>query len=139
MVLSALPLLIALLQSPPPLAPAPPPASPRVEKLSPEEQKQLQQARAAVDEAAADAEAARRAEETKKGPGTEAAAGRAEEKLLQARRAEKGTEEAIALNHHANTECGCYVQSQGRDYDRVEFKADTIVIHHIHEAPPSLK
>jgi hypothetical protein len=59
-------------------------------------------------------------------------------KLAQAQRELKGTEDGISLNHHANTECGCYVQSQGRDYDRVEFKGDTIVIHHIHEGPPSL-
>jgi hypothetical protein len=30
------------------------------------------------------------------------------------------------------------VDSTGRDYDKVEFKGDTIVIHHIHEAAPSL-
>ena len=30
------------------------------------------------------------------------------------------------------------VASQGRDYDRVDFKGDAIVIHHIHEGPPSL-
>ena len=47
-------------------------------------------------------------------------------------------EDGISLAHHANTECGCYVQSQGRDYDRVEFKEDTIVIRHVHEGPPAL-
>ena len=59
-------------------------------------------------------------------------------KLAQAERELKGTEDGVSLNHHANTECGCYVQSQGRDYDRVEFKDDSIVIRHVHEGPPSL-
>ena len=54
--------------------------------------------------------------------------------LAQAERELKGTQEGISLNHHANTECGCYVQSQGRDYDRVEFHGDdSIVIRHVHE------
>ena len=49
-----------------------------------------------------------------------------------------GATQSVELAHHANTDCGCYVDSTGRDYDKVEFKDDTIVIHHIHEAPPSL-
>jgi hypothetical protein len=31
-------------------------------------------------------------------------------KLAQAQRELQGTEDGISLNHHANTECGCYVQ-----------------------------
>src|ERR1700721_613370 len=55
----------------------------------------------------------------------------AKAEVAQAERELKGTEDGINLNHHANTECGCYVASQGRDYDRVEYKGDSIVIHHI--------
>ena len=62
----------------------------------------------------------------------------AQAKLIQAKAALKGTTDGIELAHHANTDCGCYVESTGRDYDKVEFKGDTIVIHHIHEAPGSL-
>ena len=62
----------------------------------------------------------------------------AQDKLIQAKAALKGTTEGIEQAHHANTDCGCYVESTGRDYDKVEFKDDTIVIHHIHEAPGSL-
>jgi hypothetical protein len=62
----------------------------------------------------------------------------AQDKLVHAKAALKGTTEGIELAHHANTDCGCYVESTGRDYDKVEFKGDTIVIHHIHEAPGSL-
>ena len=84
----------------------------RTEKLTPAEVKPLADANQAV----ADAQA----------------------KLIQAKAALQGTTEGIELAHHANTDCGCYVDSTGRDYDKVEFKGDTIVIHHIHEAPPSL-
>ena len=62
----------------------------------------------------------------------------AQDKLIQAKAALKGTTEGIEQAHHANTDCGCYVESTGRDYDKVEFKEDAIVIHHIHEAPGSL-
>ena len=62
----------------------------------------------------------------------------AQAKLIQAKAALQGTTEGIEQAHHANTDCGCYVESTGRDYDKVEFKGDTIVIHHIHEAPGSL-
>ena len=62
----------------------------------------------------------------------------AQDKLIQAKAALQGTTEGIEQAHHANTDCGCYVESTGRDYDKVEFKDDTIVIHHIHEAPGSL-
>ena len=55
-----------------------------------------------------------------------------------AKAALQGTTEGIEQAHHANTDCGCYLESTGRDYDKVEFKGDTIVIHHIHEAPGSL-
>jgi hypothetical protein len=84
----------------------------RTEKLTASEAKQLADANQAV----ADAQA----------------------KLIQAKAALKGTTDGIELAHHANTDCGCYVESTGRDYDKVEFKGDTIVIHHIHEAPGSL-
>jgi hypothetical protein len=57
----------------------------------------------------------------------------AQDKLIQAKAALQGTTEGIEQAHHANTDCGCYVESTGRDYDKVEFKGDTIVIHHIHE------
>jgi hypothetical protein len=62
----------------------------------------------------------------------------AQEKLIQAKAALQGTTEGIEQSHHANTDCGCYLESAGRDYDKVEFKGDTIIIHHIHEAPASL-
>jgi hypothetical protein len=84
----------------------------RTEKLTPAEEKSLADANQAV----ADAQA----------------------KLIQAKAALMGTTQGIELNHHANTDCGCYIDSVGRDYDKVEFKDDTIIIHHIHEAPPSL-
>ena len=103
-------LLLALMQ---PQAPAPPATTPdRTEKLTASEVKALADANQAV----ADAQA----------------------KLIQAKAALKGTTDGIELEHHANTDCGCYVESTGRDYDKVEFKGDTIVIHHIHEAPGSL-
>jgi hypothetical protein len=62
----------------------------------------------------------------------------AQDKLIHAKAALQGTTEGIEQAHHANTDCGCYLESTGRDYDKVEFKGDTIVIHHIHEAPGSL-
>jgi hypothetical protein len=110
----------------------------RIEKLTPDEQKQLKDAKAEVADAQAKADAANKAQEAKKSDATVKAAGDAQMKLAQAERDLQGTEDGINLNHHANTQCGCYVQSQGRDYDRVEFKDDTIVIRHIHEGPPSL-
>jgi len=104
-------LLLALMQ---PQDPAPAAASTpdRTEKLTASEVKALADANQAV----ADAQA----------------------KLIQAKAGLKGTTDGIELAHHANTDCGCYVESTGRDYDKVEFKGDTIVIHHIHEAPGSL-
>ena len=84
----------------------------RTEKLTPAEVKHLADANKAV----ADAQA----------------------QLVKAKAALMGTTQGIELAHHANTDCGCYVDSTGRDYDKVEFKGDTIVIQHIHEAPPSL-
>jgi hypothetical protein len=84
----------------------------RTEKLTPAEVKALADANQAV----ADAQA----------------------KLIQAKAALKGTTDGIELAHHANTDCGCYIDSTGRDYDKVEYKGDTILIHHIHEAPPSM-
>jgi hypothetical protein len=98
------------------LAPSPAPATTtapvRTEKLTPAEAKSLADANKAV----ADAQA----------------------QLVKAKAALMGTTQGIELAHHANTDCGCYVDSTGRDYDKVEFKDDTIVIHHIHEDPPSL-
>ena len=134
-------LLLAMLQAPQltPAAPAQQAAVPvRTEKLTPDEQKQLKDAKAEMADAQAKADAASKAQEAKKSDATVRAAGDAQMKLAQAQRDLKGTEDGISLNHHANTECGCYVQSQGRDYDRVEFKDDTIVIRHVHEGPPSL-
>jgi hypothetical protein len=84
----------------------------RTEKLTPAEMKSLSDARKAVADA--------------------------QEKLIQAKAALKGTTDGIEQAHHANTDCGCYVESTGRDYDKVEYKDDTIIIHHIHEAPGSL-
>jgi hypothetical protein len=84
----------------------------RTEKLTPAELKQLADANKAV----ADAQA----------------------KLIQAKAALQGATEGVELAHHANTDCGCYIDNVGRDYDKVEFKDDTIIIHHIHEDPPSL-
>jgi hypothetical protein len=134
-------LLLAMLQAPQltPAAPAQQAAVPvRTEKLTPDEQKQLKEAKAEVTDAEAKADAASKAQEANKSDATVKAAGDAQMKLAQAQRDLKGAEDGISLNHHANTECGCYVQSQGRDYDRVEFKDGTIVIRHIHEGPPSL-
>jgi hypothetical protein len=134
-------LLLAMLQAPQltPAAPAQQTTAPvRMEKLTPDEQKQLKDAKADVADAQAKADAANKAQESKKTDATIKAASDAQMKLAQAQRELKGTEDGISLNHHANTECGCYVQSQGRDYDRVEFKDDTIVIRHVHEGPPSL-
>jgi hypothetical protein len=110
----------------------------RTEKLTPDEQKQLKDAKAEVADAQAKADIASKAQEAAKNDATTKAASDAQMKLAQAERELKGTEDGITLNHHANTECGCYVASQGRDYDRVEFKDDTIVIRHVHEAPPAL-
>jgi hypothetical protein len=111
----------------------------RTEKLTPDEQKQLKDAKAEVADAQAKADIASKAQEAAKNDATTKAASDAQMKLAQAERELKGTEDGITLNHHANTECGCYVASQGRDYDRVEFKDDTIVIRHVHEAPPALR
>src|ERR1700730_6479076 len=108
-------LLLALMQPQDPglaAAPAADTALVRTEKLTPAEVKALADANQAV----ADAQA----------------------KLVQAKAALMGATQGVELAHHANTDCGCYVDSTGRDYDKVEFKGDTIVIHHIHEAPPSL-
>ena len=122
-----------------PVAPVKEAVSPvRIEKLTPDEQKQLADAKAEVADAQAKADAASKAQEAAKSDATTKAASDAQMKLAQAERELKGTEDGISLNHHANTECGCYVASQGRDYDRVEYKGDSIVIHHIHEGPPSL-
>lgn len=134
-------LLSLLLVSPQltPGAPAQPaPAPVRTEKLTADEQKQLAESKAEVADAQAKADAASKAQQANKNDATTKAASDAQMKLAQAQRELKGTQDGISLNHHANTECGCYVQSQGRDYDRVEFKNDTIVIRHIHEGPPSL-
>jgi len=114
------------------------PAPVRTEKLTSDEQKQLADAKAEVADAQAKADAASKAQEAGKSDATTKAASDALMKLEQANRELKGTEDGISLAHHANTECGCYVQSQGRDYDRVEFKDDTIVIRHVHEGPPAL-
>jgi hypothetical protein len=84
----------------------------RTEKLTPAEVKSLADAKQAVADA--------------------------QDKLVHAKAALQGTTEGIEQAHHANTDCGCYVESTGRDYDKVEFKGDTIFIHHIHEAPGSL-
>jgi hypothetical protein len=122
-----------------PGAPAKETVSPvRIEKLTPDEQKQLTEAKTEVADAQAKADAATKAQEAAKSDATTKAAGDAQMKLAQAERDLKGTEDGINLNHHANTECGCYVASQGRDYDRVEYTGDSIVIRHVHEAPPSL-
>jgi outer membrane biosynthesis protein TonB len=134
--------LLSLMLLAPQLTPGTPaqptPVPVRTEKLTPDEQKQLKDAKAEVADAQAKADAASKAQEAAKNDAATKAASDAQMKLAQAERELKGTEDGISLNHHANTECGCYVASQGRDYDRVEFKDDTIVIRHVHEAPPSL-
>jgi carboxypeptidase C (cathepsin A) len=141
-VLLSLMLLTGLLSSSGQLTPGTPaqqtPVPVRTEKLTPDEQKQLKDAKAEVADAQAKADAAAKAQDASKSDATTKAAGDAQMKLAQAERELKGTEDGVTLNHHANTECGCYVQSQGRDYDRVEFKDDTIVIRHVHEGPPAL-
>jgi outer membrane biosynthesis protein TonB len=133
--------LLSLMLLAPQLAPAPAVQAPspvRIERLTPDEQKQLKEAKAEVADAQAKADAATKAQEANKTDATTKAASDAQMALEQANRELKGTEDGISLAHHANTECGCYVQSQGRDYDRVEFKDDSIVIRHVHEGPPSL-
>jgi hypothetical protein len=115
--IAALALLAAMLQpqtvnpTPEPQA-ASEPAQVRVEKLTPAELKALNDAKQAV----ADAEA----------------------KLAVAKRVLQGTTEGIEQDHHANTDCGCYLQTEGRDFDKVEFQGDSIVIQHVHQAPASL-
>jgi hypothetical protein len=135
-VLLSLMLLSPQLAAGPPAQQAPVPV--RTEKLTSDEQKQLTDAKTEVADAQAKADAASKAQEAAKSDATTKAASDAQMKLEQANRELKGTEDGITLAHHANTECGCYVQSQGRDYDRVEFKDDTIVIRHVHEGPPAL-
>ena len=134
--------LLSLMLLSPQLTPQPAaqqaPSPVRIEKLTPDEQKQLKDAKAEIADAQAKADAATKAQNATKNDATTKAASDAQMKLAQAQRDLKGTEDGISLNHHANTECGCYVASQGRDYDQVEFKDDSIVIRHIHEAPPSL-
>jgi hypothetical protein len=105
-------LLLALMQAPAAAGTSTPPPPVRTEKLTPAEVKQLADANKAV----ADAQT----------------------KLIQAKAALQGATEGVELAHHANTDCGCYIDNVGRDYDKVEFKDDTIIIHHIHENPPSL-
>jgi multidrug efflux pump subunit AcrA (membrane-fusion protein) len=139
-------LLSALLLSPPVFAlqlaaPAPPqPAVPlvRTEKLTEAERKQLNEATSAVTDAQARLDTAKSVAEKTPTDATKAAEDDAQAKLDQAKRELQGAQDGISLAHHANTECGCYVQSQGRDFDRVEFKDDTIIIRHVHEAPPTL-
>jgi hypothetical protein len=131
--------LLSLMFLSPQLAPATVAPSPvRIERLTPDEQKQLKDANAEVAEAQTKADAASKAQEANKTDAVTKAASDAQMALAQAERELKGTQDGISLNHHANTECGCYVQSQGRDYDRVEFKDDSIVIRHVHEGPPAL-
>jgi len=110
----------------------------RTEKLTASEQKQWTEAKAAVADAQATLKQARSAAEKTPAPAAKAAEDDAQAKLDQANRELQGAEDGISLAHHANTECGCYVQSQGRDFDRVEFKDDTIIIRHVHEGPPAL-
>jgi hypothetical protein len=131
------PQLLALQIGPPaPAQPAVPPV--RTEKLTPSEQKQWTDAKAAVADAQAGLYQAKvAAGKTPTGP-AKAAEEEAQARLDQANRELQGAEDGISLAHHANTECGCYVQSQGRDFDRVEFKDDTIIIRHVHEGPPAL-
>lgn len=134
--------LLSLMLLSPQLSPGAPaqqaPAPVRMEKLTPDEQKQLKEAKAEVADAQAKADAAGKAQEANKTDAATKAASDAQMALEQANRELKGAEDGISLAHHANTECGCYVQSQGRDYDRVEFKDDSIVIRHVHEGPPAL-
>ena len=107
----------------------------RTERLTEPEHKQWHEAKDAVAAAQARLEAAKADGNSK---AAKAAVGDAQLKLDQAQRELQGAEDGISLAHHANTECGCYVQSQGRDYDRVELKDDTIIIRHVHEGPPAL-
>jgi hypothetical protein len=114
--LSALLLLAMLQPQDTSLSPAPAAttttAPVRTEKLTPDEAKRLADANKAV----ADAQA----------------------QLIKAKAGLKGTTDGIELAHHANTDCGCYVDSTGRDYDKVKYEGDNIIIQHIHEDPPSL-
>jgi ribosomal protein L32 len=101
------------------LGPAPPPgtgkmttSAPKTEKMTPDEVKRLADAKKAL----ADAQDA----------------------LIKAKANMKGTTDSIELAHHANTDCGCYINNSGREYDKVDYKGDDIIITHIHEDPPSL-
>lgn len=115
---------------------APAPAAVRTEKLTASESRQWNEAKAAVAEAQAKLERAKAADG--KTPAAKTAEDDAQARLDQANRELQGAEDGISLAHHANTECGCYVQSQGREFDRIEFKDDTIIIRHVHEAPVGL-
>src|SRR6201985_701974 len=107
--LSAILLLAFMQPQAPGLSAAPAPdtttAPVRTEKLTPAEIKTLADANQAV----ADAQA----------------------KLVQAKAALMGATQGVELAHHANTDCGCYVDSTGRVYAKVEFKGDTVVIRTI--------
>lgn len=133
--------LLSLLLLAPQLGPAaPPPSAPppvRTEKLTESERKQWTEAKAAVSDAQAALDKVKATEQAT--PAAKSAQKDAQARLDQANRELQGAEDGISLAHHANTDCGCYVQSKGRDYDRVEFKDDTIVIRHVHEAPPALR
>ena len=107
----------------------------RTEKMTPSEVQQLTDAKASVAAAQIQMEQAKAAGSKK---AAKAAQDAAQARLNQANRELQGAQDGISLAHHANTECGCYVQSQGRDYDRVEFKDDSIIIRHVHEGPPAL-
>ena len=133
--------LFALFLLPPQLvpgAPTQPVAAPvRTEKLTPSELQQYTDAKTAVAAAQAKLDLAKQVGGNDDAA-TKTSLDQAQAKLGQAKRELQGAEDGISLAHHANTECGCYVQSQGRDYDKVEFKDDAIVIRHVHEGPPTL-
>jgi hypothetical protein len=113
--------------------------APRVEKLTPAQFQQMNDAKQAVADAQAKLDRAKAAaQSTTESKDAKQAVDDAQDKLIHAKAALRGATEGIEQDHHANTDCGCYVASTGREYDKVEFKDDTIIIHHIKELPASL-
>jgi hypothetical protein len=108
----------------------------RTEKMTPDEVKRLTDARKALADAQDQMAKAKAATAGSTGPNKEADAAR--DQLIKAKAGLKGTTDSIELAHHLNTDCGCYMDSTGREYDKVQYKGDELVIQHVHEDPPSL-
>jgi hypothetical protein len=108
----------------------------RTEKLTPDEAKRLSDANKAIADAQDKLTKAKAAAGAATTPNKEVAD--AKDQLIKAKAGLKGTTDSIETAHHLNTDCGCYMDSTGREYDKVQYKGDEILIQHIHEDPPSL-